>query len=181
VPPAPQVREPSALTERHWYGWQTLASDGASLGLMLAGIVTAAEHAGLYDDETPVMANVAATLGLAGYAAGAPVMHLVHERPGAAAASLGLRLALPLLGGALGAQSQTCPPPSTSGDDYGNCGLGGLVLGLSAGVLAAVIIDATALSFERVEAEPPAGPRLSFAPVISNDGKRGELRVFGTF
>ena len=176
VPPAPQWREPSAQPERRWYGWQTLASDAASFALLLGGM--AASGQGLYDSGTPPLANAMATLGIAGYVAGAPAIHFVHERPLAAAGSIGLRLLLPVLGGALGSGMAQCPPPS---GDWGNCGLGELALGVGAGVLAAVVIDAAALSSARVESETPAAPRFGFAPVISSDGKRGELRVFGSF
>src|SRR6188768_894019 len=169
-PPTPQAQEASARLEHRWYGWQTLASDVASIGLFFGGARIAANHGGLYDSDTP-MADVVATLGIVGYAAGGPVLHHLHHRPEAAAGSVGLRLGLPALGWAIGTlASPSCPPPSDA--YYGDCGAGGLVVGVGVGVLAAIIIDATALGWEASKPEPPAGPRLSFAPVISNDGKR---------
>ncbi len=60
-----------------WYGWETLIVDGAS-------ILTA-----------PLI------VGAGGYVFGAPIVHITHGNPGHAAASLGLRLVLPLGGGAL--------------------------------------------------------------------------------
>jgi hypothetical protein len=177
VPQAPQPRDPSAQPERRWYGWQTLTSDAASVALLI-GAIQASGGYGFYESETRLSANVLMTASLAGYVAGAPALHFIHERPAAAAGSIGLRLILPTLGGLIGSGLATCPPPS---GEWGNCGLGELVLGVGAGALAAVAIDAGALSWAPIKAEAPAAPRLGFAPVISSDGKRGELRVFGTF
>jgi hypothetical protein len=116
-------------------------------------------------------------LGIAGYVAGAPTLHFAYGRSAAAAGSGALRGFLPILGGAIGAGAAECPPSQ----GHGECGLGGLVLGVGAGVLAAIVIDAVALSWRPVNAEAPAAPRVGFAPVMSSDLKRGELRVFGTF
>jgi len=117
-----------------------------------------------------------AVLGLAGYVAGAPALHFTYGRHAAAAGSIGLRLLLPVLGGVFGSGDAKCP--RSQGDV--DCGSGGLVLG-AGGVLAAVVIDATALSWRPVEVEVRATPRVGFAPVLSSDRTRGELRVFGTF
>src|SRR6478735_5819164 len=176
VPIAPQGRDSSAQVERRWYGWQTLTSDAASAGLMLGGL-QAAEGYNLLGG-APLGAKALFTAGLAGYVAGGPAIHFIHKRPAAAAGSIALRLVLPILGGLLGNSLATCPPPT---GDWGNCGSREIFLGLGAGTLAAVAIDAGALSWAPVEKEPSAAPRLGFAPIVSSDGKRGEVRVFGTF
>jgi len=178
VPAAPQVREPAASPERRWYGGETLLSDVASLALVFGGL-KAADGNGIYDSGTPAAANALTTLGLVGYAAGAPALHLIHERPLPALGSFGLRVGLPVLGGVLGSALAQCPPPPPQ--EYGSCGTGELVLGVSAGVLAAIVVDATVLGWKTEKPEPPAGPRVGFAPVISNDGKRAELHVYGSF
>ncbi len=177
VPPAPQAREPSAQQGQRWYGWQTLTSDLASVGLLMGGF-QAADGYGLFDGGTPPMANVMATLGAAGYLAGAPTLHFIHDRPARALGSFGLRVSLPILGGALGSGLATCPPPR---GDYGNCGLAELIVGVSAGALAAIVLDGSLLAWEPARAASPATARLGFAPLLSSDGKRGELRVFGNF
>src|SRR6478735_4470083 len=94
VPVGPQESEPSAQHKRYWYGWQTLASDAAS-ALLLFGAFPAAGRGGLFSSNTPAVANAMAVLGVAGYAASAPTLHFIHERPLAAMGSVGLRLTLP--------------------------------------------------------------------------------------
>lgn len=64
-------------TERRWYGYQTLLADTGAL-LLLIG-VPSANH------------NVDDIVGGAVYAGGAPLVHLMHRRPWAALASLGMR------------------------------------------------------------------------------------------
>jgi hypothetical protein len=178
VPLAPQVRAPSAQPPRRWYGWQLLINDAASLSLLVGGL--SMSKGALYQPDTPVMANVMATIGIAGYWTGAPVLHLVHGRPKAAAGSLALRFASPIVGGALGYGLASCSKAAQS-EEWIPCGLAELVLGFSAGVLTATILDASLLAWSPLEPAPRPAPRIGFAPVISNDGKRGELRVFGTF
>jgi hypothetical protein len=66
-----------------WYGWQTLATDGAALFLNFG--------------QTPTERGALAAYGLGG-----PMVHLIHERPMTALASLGVRVGLPVLGFAIG-------------------------------------------------------------------------------
>jgi hypothetical protein len=172
---SPQQRDVAAQPGREWYGWQTLMSDVISSGLLIGGL----EMAGNSDSRSAPTGYALATVGGAGYVLGAPALHFMHERPAAAAGSLGLRLVLPVLGGLIGSGLAQCPPPPPQ--DYGNCGLPELVMGVGVGSLAAIAVDAGVLAWAPVKEEAPAAPRLGFAPVISNDGKRGEVRVFGTF
>src|SRR6188768_4174874 len=173
VRPPPQLRDSPAQSVRQWYGWQMLASDVASVALF-AGGAAYANGQGVYE-RTPPLANVMVTAGIAGYALGAPALHFVHERPFVAVGSLGLRLAGPALGGLLGVAFAECPAPEAT--EYGSCGMTQMAMGASVGALAAIILDATLLGWSSAKVEAPATPRLGFAPVISNDGKRGELRV----
>ncbi|HEY0465821.1 MAG TPA: hypothetical protein VGC79_16525, partial [Polyangiaceae bacterium] len=148
VPPAPRARE--TPRERNWYGWQTLTSDAASVGLLLGGVQASGGY-GFYDNDTRLSANVMVTMGPAGYLAGAPTLHFIQKRPLSAIGSQGLRATLPVLGGAAGLGLAHCPPPA--GQDYGNCGIGELVLGVGAGALAAIILDATLLAWAPAPAE----------------------------
>jgi hypothetical protein len=78
-------------SERRWYGEQTFTADGVAGALFLGAI---AEH------------QSTALYGVSGlsFALGAPVIHVVHGHWDLAFASLGLRIAGPLIGGALGSQ-----------------------------------------------------------------------------
>ncbi|MFO0644249.1 MAG: hypothetical protein U0183_33825 [Polyangiaceae bacterium] len=114
-----------------WYGYQTLAADGAATGLLFGAIVT---HK-----------NVSKTLfalSAATYLVASPVIHGANEEPGRALGALGLRVAAPLsfgfLGLVIGAVSDT----------HGNWGtpLAGAVIGFGLGIVTAMAIDAAALA-----------------------------------
>jgi hypothetical protein len=172
---APQDRELLPEEEPRWYGWQNLAVDGGALALSVAA-------AGVDSSDSPSGSeNLAQALllgAVVGYGAGGPAIHLVHGHPWKALGSLGLRGGLPVLGGAIGLASATCPPPG--GGDYGNCGLGELVMGAAAGVVMALVIDDGFLTWEKPARDEVSQARLGLTPVVSSDGRR-ELRVFGTF
>jgi hypothetical protein len=167
----PQREAP--LTERRWYGWQGLALDGGALTLGLTALALEAS-------DSPNRESSAGGVALAGavvYGLGAPVVHVVHERPWQGLASLGMRGALPVLGGALGLGLATCPPPT---GDYGNCGAPEALLGVAGGALIAIALDATLLGWERRAVRGQAGFSLGLAPIVAADGRR-ELRVIGSF
>lgn len=177
VSPTPQDREilPEAEPERHWYGWQNLSLDGGVIALALAA--AAVDSSG--SASGPQNSAQAMLLGAAlGYGAGGPAIHLIHHHPWQALGSLGLRGGLPVLGGAIGLASATCPPPG--GGDYGDCGLGQLILGAAAGAVIAIAIDDGLLAWEKPSRDEVARARFGLSPVVSSDGRR-ELRVFGTF
>jgi len=123
----------------HWYGWQIMLIDAAALGVVATDLA-------LGERASPVPG----ILGLGAYALGGPIVHLVHQRPPAALGSLGLRLALPVVGALIGATAENCNRRCTGG---GPTLVGGVV-----GAVFAVGIDAT-LARER----PPAGAALSFS------------------
>jgi len=152
---ATSTREP----ETHWYGWETLTVDAVSVAAMpLAGV------------------------GVAGYLVGAPIVHAAHDRWGAAAASLGLRVALPIAGAYAGVALANCGNSQRASEDW--CGLGEAVLGLGVGMLAAIVIDAAVLGYERAPAaqasEPSTGraatrTSVAIAPWIERDRKGASL------
>src|SRR5262245_7305404 len=75
-------------SDRSWYGWQTLAIDGTAFATW-----TVTSLVGKTQARPPV-----STVNLAGrgvYLLGAPIVHAVHGKPGAAIGSLALR-ALPM-------------------------------------------------------------------------------------
>ncbi|HKO48891.1 MAG TPA: hypothetical protein VJV79_14260 [Polyangiaceae bacterium] len=145
---------------------------------LLLGAFPAAGGGGLFDQNTPAIANAMAVMGIAGYLAGAPVLHLIQDRSETALGSLGFRAVLPVLGGVIGPAVSPCPPPAHQ--EYGNCGSAEIVVGLTAGALVAIVLDATALAWKPAQRKRPT-MSLGFAPLLSSDGERGELRVFGSF
>jgi hypothetical protein len=117
-------------------------------------------------------------LSAAVYLAGAPTVHLLHHRSLRALGSFGLRIALPVVGGMVGAATATCPPPT---GDYGNCGTGEFVLGAGVGLVLAIALDAGVLAWDEPKRKEWPSAQWGLGPTISSDGKRGEVRVFGTF
>ena len=149
APPAPKAE---------WYGWQTLAVDGASLGtLALAG-----ETAG-HDSS---MSNVLLWSSISGYALGGPIVHAAHGQWGTALADLGLRAGAVAAGAAIGyavgaasgtemcgAQPCWVQPPLT-----------GLVLGAAAGVVTASVVDAAVLGRSKPRRDETPAPAVSWTP-----------------
>lgn len=136
--PAP-APAPVDTRPQRWYGWQILTADVAIVGLVIAATSG--------DGEPEPAANI---LGLL-YPTASPFIHLAHDQSGKALGSLGLRLALPLLGGLIGFAAHECdllgPGPCRAAD-----------VGAVAGVLAATAIDSAWLAWEPVP-EPTAPER----------------------
>jgi hypothetical protein len=145
---------PPVATESHWYGWQTLLTDGGAIALPVIASTFRNEPA----------TTVALCAGAGAFVLGAPIVHLAHRRRGAFGLSLGLRLALPAL--ALAVFSQPC---------RGECGEQMLVLLL---LPAPIVLDATAFSWEK----RPVLPKMSWtvSPLRLPGGKIG-LGVAGRF
>jgi hypothetical protein len=172
VNPPPQ-RETLPAAARRWYGWQALTVDGGAMALSLAAFASATSDAPRNEGLTGGLL----VAGMIGYGAGAPAIHLLHDRPWHALGSFGLRGSLPVVGGALGLAAATCPPPN---GDYGNCGASQLLAGAVAGAVLAMLIDDSLLAWDRPHRDAKPQARLGLTPVVSIDGSR-ELRVYGTF
>jgi hypothetical protein len=172
-PAADSAPAETPAAPRRWYGWQTLSLDGASLTLGVVGVAGSGEPR--------ATRIVLGSVGFTGYALGAPVVHWMHDQPGKAATSLGLRLGLPLAAaGVVSALSAgRCPDAiEHEGDDY--CRRIDKTMAIVGGLamLAAAAFDASALSWE------PEARRhqLALAPVLGWDGARGGLAgMAGTF
>jgi hypothetical protein len=172
-PPRPLAPpETSKSRERTWYGAQVLTADALSFAIVALG----AGVAGSDSDS----GNGLAEAGLATYLIAPPVIHLLHGRPGMAPASLGIRIALPILGLVLGNAAQNCDPRQRTADT-GICSGPGWAIGLLAGVAAASAVDAAAFSWDNPQRDTAGGASFGVTPVLSADGKRGELLAFGTF
>ena len=145
--------------ERHWYGWQTLATDGAAFALIIYG------GAQQFEGVPPV---AAATTGVAMFFLGAPTVHWAHGRIGTGFLSLGTRLVAPLLGAVVGSQDCT-----------GECG-GQVLLGF---VIATspLWIDPALFAFEDVPAAKSPALKLELRPHLSLSRRWKGIAVSGTF
>lgn len=122
-----------------------------------------------------------AGVGIAGYLVSAPVVHVLHRRPGAAMMSGLLRLGLPLGGYMLGAAfgSSSCT---------GRCGGSFLspaevwgAIGAAVGVITAPIIDAAVLPTSTRFDRPPVTPLPTPQTQLQNAPTPPMLRWGGTF
>ncbi|HSO40490.1 MAG TPA: hypothetical protein VLT33_48520 [Labilithrix sp.] len=171
---SPEVAAPSVVrTHTHWYGWQTLLVDGASL-LVLPAVAMTSDSAG---------GGLLLVAG-GGYLLGGPIVHLAHGEVARAFASLGLRAGLPLVGGFVGvaAAKENCRGEL--------CGLGGAFVGAALGMVAATIIDPAALAYEKVEDESsarsdrpaPVRSRVALSPLAGPRKEGGfDVGLGGTF
>jgi hypothetical protein len=160
VDEAPAIEEPTR-TRRHWYGWQTLLMDGASVGLMASG--AAGDSGG------------AVTWGALGYVFGAPIVHGVHDHGGKFFASLGARVGFPLVGALIGAGAG-------SGSCKNDCSGTGALVGLILGMGGAIAFDAAVIAREDApEPELSEAPRPRVAPAITIGKDRAEIWLGGTF
>lgn len=175
VSPTPQPSETAAQSE--WYGWQTLLTDAASITLITAGAMVQDGNSHSQDGNRMLGTSLMLT-GLAGYVAGAPIMHFGKRQPGRGLGSIAMRVSLPFVGGVIGAESASC---HASSDESGYCGVGEAALGVGLGALTAIALDASVLAWAPMKEEGNAEASFGFAPVIAKDGKSAELRVFGRF
>ena len=165
-------------TQRHWYGWQTLSADGAALSFLTLGSALASDGD---SDAGRTGIDSFVVVGVGMYALGGPIVHAAHQNWGAAAASLGLRVGLPLAGILIGSGVDGCGAKS----DADVCGAVGPALGALLGIGAAIAIDAAALGYEQVPATNAATtPRPLAAittPLVIADAHQAMLGVMGTF
>ena len=136
--------------ETQWYGWQPLVADTAALGLATQGGVNLILPA------------------VGSYVVAAPVIHLVHGRVGAALGSLAVRIAMPVMFG------QWLDRDCRGQEQCGPEAVGGLVLGMAV----AVMIDATALSWESKPVKPRSTAVMPTAAVTKEGLSLGLAGVF---
>ncbi len=129
-------------TKREWYGWQVLLVDGASLLVTIGG---AAAQSGA----------VAATGGLM-YLGGPAAVHFAHGNVARGFGSMGLRLGAPFVGALLGFGVGAASCGGSTSNTRTDCAAVGLGLGLLAGYIAGISVDAGLLAYEDVNAETPA-------------------------
>src|SRR4051812_31855654 len=160
-----------------WYGWQTLLSDAATIGLgALAYAADDAKYASSSPQNYELGANVLFAAGVATYALGAPAVHWAHGNGRKGLASLGLRVGLPL-GGFLAGMligSATC---GNDDNEFVSCPVVLGALAFLGGMVAAPVVDAAVIAREPVA--PPTGPRFQAALVPSGSG--GTFVLAGRF
>lgn len=174
---APQEQEPFQVDNRRWYGWQGLAIDAGVSAAWLTSIALVSDGDPSSHERRETTAQALMIAGGIGYMAGGPTTHWLHDRKWQALGSFGMRGGLPIVGGLIGLNAATCPPPT---GDYGNCGLPELLLGAAAGAVVAMALDASLFAWETPRKDQKPQATLGLSPVLSSDGRR-ELRVFGTF
>jgi hypothetical protein len=165
----PAVAPASAGTPKtDWYGWQTLVVDAHALLLVGIGLE-------IREGEAPALG------GLLVYGLGGPLVHLVHERPGAALGSLALRAGIPIVFALAGAgANENCGGASSESD--GSCAIGGAVAWGVVGMGVAAIVDAAFLGREKREEVPPNAVALtSVAPTVDPARRTAGISLLGTF
>jgi hypothetical protein len=187
-PPAAAPLEPSRPT--HWYGYETLATDGAAL---LLSVPALASHA----------SGVQSVFGWGSaltYGLGAPIVHFAHGHVGKGFADLGLRVGMPLvlgvLGGMIGVSTYQPPPCNVSlggwaglgcalDDTFGPVGAfaEGAMIGGLLGMGGAMALDAAVLAREPIKHDgvsPRIEPAFGLTPE-RRGGTRATVGLVGAF
>jgi hypothetical protein len=164
VAPAVSDSDSDADAQIESYRWKIALADATCTVLMLSGT----EHGG--------------SIGALGYLLVGPVIHGANDEGGRMAASLALRVGLPLLGGfgfvELASASRHCAADDEDcGDDEGALFAG--LFGVGLGMLTAMIIDTTVLARPHVVRKDK--PRVTWAPRISLTSQRTSLGILGRF
>lgn len=161
-----EADEPKAEErERHWYGWQTLATDGVSFTMMGLGVGSIIHETTSYrSTDNHTTSGFLIATGAAGYLFAAPTVHALHGHWGKAGASLALRGGPLVLGTGIIA---------AGGNKAGALGGGVIFLG----VLAALIVDSAVVANEDVV---PA-PRTAIAPTYDPKSRAGGLSFAAEF
>ena len=169
-PPAASVGSEVASSEADavagsttWYGWQSLTTDAAAVGLALAAV-----NLGSPDQGTLTVLSVST------YALGGPIVHLSHENPGRAGLSLVARVALPAAG--LYAAYALLPSPTLHGDSPPAWPRVAIPV---ASVVAAMTLDAALLGYEEKQSVPRT--QVSWTPTLQLTDERADIGVLGSF
>lgn len=135
APPQPMVKK--------WYGGSIIAGDLATVAAAVLAITS---------ESVPLA-------GLAGvsYLVTPAVIHGVHGRGGLSAASVLLRIGLPIVGVAISSSMAHCP--TTHQEDDAFCGWSEGIIGAMVGVVAASVVDAS-LAWEST----PNSPSVAQSP-----------------
>ena len=147
-----------------WYGWQIILADSASTGLLFAA------SAGV----SPAVAVVGSAVG---YLGAGPIIHGVHDRPGAARGSLGLRTGVPLGGALVGGMLAA----GGSRRDSGLAAVYGGLLGFGTGLVIASILDVSILARKTTEVKAAPSGKVLWRPNVALNRRSAEVGVSGAF
>ena len=134
LPPttATSASAPAPASDEAWYGGPAVATEAASLGVLL---LTDAVVVG----QRSLLASPLVVAGIAGFALGGPVNHAVHGHLGRAWGSLGLRLgafAIGTVGAFLVAAGEQC-----FGEETPTCSGGPIALAFALPIVVAYVAD----------------------------------------
>ena len=177
APPAPVSTPAEPPAPSRWYGWQTLSADAATA--LTTVLVVQTGNAGL----------AATNLG-AGFSLGGPIVHLAHGRPLVALGDLAIRAGGVVLGALVAEAAFNCHapsgPPGSENDDHGAYGIcqdlavayGGAIAGV-----AAIVVDASALSWDKPSTGSAAtvGRSFTLEPTLTLTRDQAGLGIRGTF
>lgn len=161
-------------TERTWYGWQTILSDSAALGM--AG-------------SAPFTKSIGTALGSLGvYVLMPPLVHVLHGHGGRAERSLAMRLGFPVAGAflapvmvfAYGTQSPNARICNGSDRDCGATLLMISGIGAASGLVGAMVIDAMS-SYDERRVERKVVRQVSWGPSVSVEPGGGRIALAGRF
>lgn len=188
VSAAPMAPAPATtVTVSRWYGWEPLIADAASAFVGFSVAAGASFNPSSSFGSSPVV-PAAAILSLGGYVAVPPLLHELRGHPGKMAASLALRIGLPLLTGAIGyaigasadRSLQSGPIDSDAPGDQGVRAILYTLFAAPAGMVIASAIDIAAISREDVTSAPPE-PKLTFEPRLGMVTGGATAGIGGTF
>lgn len=142
---------PGVPTTRVWYGWQTLFVLAASTTVGLAGMFGGAAS------NSDAMVIGGSVVGSAGLLLGGPIVHWARGNTAKGFEALGINFGAPVVGAGLGI-GIACAAGGCGNNSQGYGVLLGMMFGGGAGLLTAVIVDVSVLSYDKAA---PAGPLAS--------------------
>jgi len=167
IAPEPE-RAPEVTPTRYSYRWQLILVDTA-VTVMSFGVDQLSGDGG-------GRPGTLATLTIASYFFAAPMVHGAHRQGLRALGSFAMRAGLPLILGVIGEHADDTPDCSTCKDTLRS---DGKVIGLTAGVLISMAVDAVLLGrpiYRRVER-----PKAAWAPALAGTRGGALAGVLGTF
>lgn len=174
APEAPATSQATPKEEegsrKEWYGYQTLLVDAAAgASFAFAGAAEKVQFA-------PAVQGAWVVLGLSSYAVVSPLVHVLNHEPGRGIGSLAIRLAMPAMSSFVGfAASSGCNPSHTP---FNFCRLEGWAIGMGVGMLAASIVDASALAWKSA---PKPIEKTSISPDVRITSQGAIIGATGRF
>ena len=171
---------PAPIADRKstWYGWQTLTVDGIATATIAASFGVA----GSGDARGPAYALFG--VGMGGYVAGGPLVHIAHGEYIRAIGSAVMRAGLPALAGTVAyGLSHGCDANDHWIPSF--CQEGAAFFAVAIGMLTSMAIDAGAIAWTthraaRVEHPPPVA-KLTLAPDFAVSPRGASAGVVGQF